>query len=112
MVYLVDRLFAGLPNMIKFVSNRDWRLIFVPKYMLGGVIVVLCMLVGNMFKNTEMYYVSNPAYASALIALYPVWIIIWNKFYYRRKNAEKFPHCELGAVILLLISVISLVLLQ
>lgn len=105
-------LFAGIPNMIKFLQNRDWHLIFAPKYMLGGVIVVIFNLAGNVLKNVSMYYAKNPAYVSAIIALYPIWIIIWNIFYYRKQNREKFPHCEFSAIILLLASIILLILIQ
>ena len=108
----ITALFSGLPNFIKFLQKRDWKLIFVPKYVLGGCIVIVSVVIANLLKNTAMYYAANPAYVTALISLYPVWIIIWNKFYYRKKNTEKFPSCDIVSVILLLVSVIVLIFMQ
>ena len=108
----ITALFSGLPNFIKFIQKRDWKLIFVPKYILGGIVVIASVIIANLLKNTAMYYADNPAYVTSLISLYPVWIIIWNKFYYRQKNTEKFPSCDIVAVILLLVSVVVLIFMQ
>lgn len=108
----ITALFSGLPNAVKFIRKRDWRLIFVPKYMIGGLLVMLGFIIANITKNTAMYYAQNPAYVTALISLYPVWIVIWNKFYYRYQKVEKFSGCDIWAVIILLISTILLVLIQ
>ena len=74
--------------------------------------VALSVVAGNIAKNTAMFYAKNPAYVSALIALYPVWIIIWNKFYYRHNGVEKFFDSDIRAVIVLLLSIILLILVQ
>ena len=108
----ITAFFSGIPNTIKFIKQRDWKLIFVPKYMFGGAVVALSVVAGNIAKNTAMFYADNPAYVSALIALYPVWIIIWNKFYYRHNGVEKFFDSDIRAVIVLLLSIILLILVQ
>lgn len=108
----ITAFFSGLPNLTKFLRHRDWRLAFAPRYIAGGFLVIFCSLGGNLFKNTAMYYAANPAYVSAVMSLYPVWIIIWNNFYYRRQNAERYPRCNFMAVGLLLAAVIALILFQ
>ncbi len=104
--------FSGLPNLIRFLRSHDWHMIIEKRNMKGGLIIILCILAGNILKNTAMFYTPNPAYVSAIIALYPIWIILWNNFYYRRKDAEKYPRCNFAAVGLLLLSVITLILVQ
>ena len=108
----ITAVFSGLPNMVKFLHRRDPRLLLAPRYVAGGVLIILCSLSGNIFKNTAMYYAQNPAYVSAVMSLYPVWIILWNNFYYRKKGAEQFPRCNLLIVAVMLASVITLILLQ
>lgn len=108
----ITALTSGLPNLIKFLRRRSWRLAFTPRNAVGGMLVILCSVLSNLFKNSAMYYAANPAYVSAVISLYPVWIIVWNAFYYRHENVEQYPHCNFAAVGLLLGSVIALILLQ
>ncbi|MBQ8660733.1 MAG: hypothetical protein IJ482_00200 [Alphaproteobacteria bacterium] len=108
----ITALVSGLPNAIKFCCHRDWRLAFAPRHVVGGLVVVACSVCSNIFKNTAMFYTKNPAYVAAVMSLYPVWIIIWNNFYFRLKNAEQYPRCNLAAVSLLLTAVIALILLQ
>ncbi|MBE6445071.1 MAG: hypothetical protein E7019_03305 [Alphaproteobacteria bacterium] len=108
----MSSLFAGLPNITKFLMHRDWKLIFVPKYMFGGLMMSGSIIILNAIKNPAMVYAPNPAYISAIMAAYPVWIIAWNCIYYRFKNAEKYHHCNFKAVTILLVSIISLILLQ
>ncbi len=103
---------SGIPNLIKVIHSHDWRMIYEPRNIKGGLIIILCMLGGNILKNTAMFYTPNPAYVSAIIAMYPVWIILWNNFYYRRKDVAKYPRCNFMAVGLLLLSVITLILVQ
>jgi hypothetical protein len=59
-----------------------------------------------------MYYAENPAYVGAVIAMYPVWIIIWNIFYYKFRKSEQYPRCNFVGIGILLASVILLILLQ
>lgn len=108
----ITAFFSGLPNLIKFIRHRDWHLAFAPRFIAGGLLVILSNLGGNIFKNTAMYYAVNPGYVSAVLSLYPVWIILWNSYYFRRQDAEQYPRCNLIAVGLLLTAVITLILLQ
>ena len=103
---------SGLPNMVKFCCHRDWRLAFAPRYVAGGLTVIFCSVTSNIFKNTAMFYAANPAYVAAVMSLYPVWIIVWNCYYYRRKTVECYPRCDLKVVGLLLAAVIALILIQ
>lgn len=108
----ITAIVSGLPNMVRFFKKRDARLIIKPRYIAGGMLVIFCSLSGNIFKNTAMFYAHNPAYVSAVMSLYPVWIILWNNFYYRKEGVEKFPRCNFWIIALMLASVISLILLQ
>lgn len=108
----ITSLFAGLPNAITFFKHRDWRLIFAPSYVLGGLLMCLSIIAVNFVKAPAMIYAPNPAYVSAIMAAFPIWIVAWNNFYYRLKGAEEFPHCNFKAVLLLLISIVTLILLQ
>lgn len=105
-------LFAGLPNAITFFRHRDWRLVFAPRYVIGGLLMSLSIITVNFLKTPAMIYAPNPAYVSAIMAAFPVWIVAWNSIYYRLKGAEEFPHCNFKAVLLLLISIVTLILLQ
>ena len=109
---MLTAFWSGIPNFISFLRHDDWRLLFNKKYLLGGGIIICSVQLGNILKNVAMYYASNPAYVTAVIALYPVWIILWNLFYYRFNNIEKYPHCNFFAITILLIATISLILLQ
>ena len=109
---IITGVFAGLPNVVKFFRHRDWRLIFAPRYVIGGLLMSLSIIATNFLKAPAMIYAPNPAYVSAIIAAFPVWIVAWNSIYYRLKGAEEFPHCNFKAVLLLLISIVTLILLQ
>lgn len=109
---VITGLFSGFPNAVKFFRHRDWRLIFAPSYVIGGLLMSLSVIAANFLKAPAMIYAPNPAYVSAIIAAFPVWIMAWNSIYYRLKGAEEFPHCNFKAVLLLLISIVTLILLQ
>lgn len=109
---MLTAFWSGVPNFIRFLKYNNWHLIFYKKYLIGGCIIICSVQLGNILKNVAMYYTSNPAYVTAVMSLYPVWIIVWNLFYYRLNNIEKYPHCNFFAITILLIATISLILLQ
>lgn len=109
---MITAIVSSVPNAIKFFRHRDWRIMFAPKYLLGGFLMAFCIVALTFTKNPAVYYAENPAYVSAIMAAYPLWIIIWNQFYYRLKCAEQYPHCNFKAMGILLISIIVLILIQ
>ncbi len=109
---MMTAFFSGLPNIVTFVRKNDWHEIFIPKYIVGGFVVIFFSITSNIFKNSAMYYAQNPAYVGAVIAMYPIWIIIWNIFYYKFRKSEQYPRCNFVGIGILLLSVVLLILLQ
>lgn len=109
---MITAAISSIPNAIKFFRHRNWHIMFAPKYLLGGFLMTFCVIALTFTKNPALYYAQNPAYVSAIMAAYPLWIIIWNQLYYRLKCAEQYPHCNFKAVGILLISIIVLILIQ
>ena len=105
-------LFSGLPNLYSFLHHNNWRIIITPHHIVGGLFIMLSNFLATACKTVAMLKTPNPAYVTAIISLQPVWILIWNSFYFRLKKVKQFPRCNLKAVTVLLISVLILILVQ
>ena len=99
--------------------RTDTNTITKPQNLYHGVFIAILVIVLMVFKNYAMYLTPNPAYVSAIILLYPLWIIWANKIYLHLKytnttlnNYGNYPHVKLPYVVILLASVIGLILLH
>ena len=114
--YLLPVLFAlSLNDVVNKESilrrHRPKDLINGKNLRCGTVFVFLGALL-IVAKNLAMYLTPNPAYASALIFLYPLWIIFANALYLRWKGCKDYPGVNFKIVAVLLTSVIGLVLMH
>lgn len=107
---LITAAVSGSANFYAFLRrHRPKDLVNGKNLRCGTVFVVLGALL-IVVKNLAMYLTPNPAYASALIFLYPLWIIFANALYLRWKGCKDYPGVNFKIVAVLLTSVIGLVL--
>ena len=105
---------CGLCNLWIFLHKRgsEPKTIFKPLNLYHGAVVALAVILLMVFKNSAMYSTPNPAYVSAVILLYPLWIIWANGLYLRWHHSASYPRAGLSSVLLLLASVIGLIFLH
>lgn len=107
---MITSFFAGLGNLVVFVrKEKNIRLLFVPRNIFFGMSIVSLVGIAVVFKNYGMALTPNPAYVSALIFLYPIWIMIANNIYLRYKKYIGYNRISKNVLFLLLVSVIGLI---
>lgn len=107
---MITSLVAGLGNMAVFVQKeRNLRLLLVPKNIFFGMSIVSLVAIAVVSKSYGMVSTPNPAYVSALIFLYPVWIMMANNLYLRYKKYIGYEHLNKNILFLLLVSIIGLI---
>lgn len=107
---MLTSFFSGLGNMIVFVKKeRNLRMLFVPRNIFCGMSIVSLAGIAVVFKNFGMAHTPNPAYVSAMIFLYPVWIIVANNIYLHYKKYIGYERINKNLLFLLLVSVIGLI---
>lgn len=105
---------CGLCNLFFFVKKKQNFAAVVQKSNLyKGLIVSLTVIILMVFKNLSMYLTPNPAYASAIILLYPLWIMLGNNMYLHFSGRHtNYARVDFRLVIGLLVAIIGLVLLN
>lgn len=107
---MITSFVAGLGNLVVFVrKERNLRMLFVPRNIFCGMSIVSLAGVAVIFKNFGMAFTPNPAYVSALIFLYPVWIMIVNNIYLHYKKYIGYERINKNLLVLLLVSVVGLI---
>ncbi len=109
---MITSFFAGLGNFAVFIrDNKNWQqMLFERRSLLLGMIAAVMVGIAVAVKNFGMAYTPNPAYISALIFLYPVWLKIMNNIYQRCRSDCCYERVSSKLLLFLLVSVIGLIL--
>jgi len=101
----------GVTNLWAYLRTYKVALIWKPKNMLNGLILVVWALLSLGSKNVAMAKTFNPSYVAAIIYTYPMLIIGWDIYSICRHKSYLSPRISLKVVGILFTSVIGLILL-
>ena len=106
---LVTGAVVAVINLIIYMGrNEPLKAIFKKQNLWCGAIMLLG--IGSMlFKNLAMFNVSNPAYVTASLYLYVIWIMLATHIFTNLRVGNLFQQINHFKVILLLLSAIALV---
>lgn len=110
----ITGIICGACNLFVYIRKKQKiSTIFKKKNLKKGLAVSVIAVILMAFKNLAMFSASNPAYASAIILMSPIWIILWNNFNaYIKGKKSGYAKVNIKLISLLLLCVISLVLLN
>ncbi len=109
---LITAFVSGGINLFVYLKKHQFTELLNPQHH-GKAALIICLITLSMItKNYAMYLAPNPAYVSALIFLYPLWIVLGNMFYRHLGGHIACASVPLSTVMVLLISVIGLILLK
>lgn len=103
---------SGGLNLYVYLKKHQFKELLNPQYHQKAVIIVFLVTVAMITKNYAMYLSPNPAYVSAIIFLYPLWIVLSNMLYRHLGGHVACASVRLSTVLTLLVSVIGLILLK
>ncbi len=109
---LITALVSGSFNLYIYLKKHKLTNLFEPQYRTKAVVIVFLVTMTMICKNYAMYLAPNPAYVSAIIFLYPLWIVSGNILYRRFGGQIPCANVRLSTVSVLLTSVIGLILLK
>ena len=109
---MITSLVAGSINAVAyFKQGNKMEEIFLPKNLIfAGLPMIMLMLLIYASKNMSLYLVENPAYAMAVINLYPIWATLANNIYSRYFHKNYYSKTDKRVLALILIAVITLIL--
>lgn len=107
---LITGFVCGITNLYAYLRHNRFQKLFQPQYIKSGLIVIFFVSFVIFAKNISMYLTPNPAYASAIILLYPLWIMFGNNIYCRVSGRKMgYRGVDKKLLFILLISIIGLV---
>lgn len=110
----VTGIVCGLCSLAVYLHRRrPLAPVFEKRNLLRGSVVAVMVIVLMIFKNVSMYLTPNPAYVSAIILLYPLWIMGGDNIYLKL-TGRKGGYATVSPKLLLMLvcSVIGLILLN
>lgn len=109
---LITAFICGGTNFLIYIKKQSIAELFLPKYRFKALIIVFMVTAVMISKNLAMFLAPNPAYVSAIIFLYPLWIIAGNLIYRHFGGHIACASVRLSTIFILLTSVIGLILLR
>ncbi len=107
----ITGLVCGSWNFILyFRQEKSVKPIFEKKNLLRGLVISLSMIFLMASKNAAMSGTPNPAYVTAIISLYPLWILLGQGIYQRLNPRAKKISVQPWIVCLLVLCVVVLIL--
>ncbi len=107
----ITGLVCGIWNLHLYKrQNLPVNRIFESKYLIQGGVISLSVILLMAFKNAAMSGTSNPAYVTAIVLLYPLWILLVNVLYRLRYPKTKPMPVTPWVVCLLVFCVVVLIL--
>jgi len=106
---LITSLVAGSTNLSTYLHRHGTEQLWMKKNILEGTAIILLVTIVVVAKNLAMLATPNPAYASAIIFLYPLWITGANNIYEHFSGGLNYQRVNLKLLFLLLISVVGLI---
>ncbi|OPZ77503.1 MAG: hypothetical protein BWY78_00986 [Alphaproteobacteria bacterium ADurb.Bin438] len=110
----ITGLVSGLCNLFFYIKKKQKiSNVFKRKNFINGALLSIIITLTVILKNISMHLASNPAYVSAIILLYPLWIVFGNNAYsYFKAKKTGYKKVNFKIVSLLLSSIIALVLIS
>lgn len=105
----ITSLVAGSINLSTYLRRHGTTQLFVKKNISDGLFIIILVTFSVVAKNLSMLTTPNPAYASAIIFLYPLWITAANNIYEHFSGRKNYQRIDLKLLLLLLVSVIGLI---
>ena len=109
---LITAFVSGSANFILYLKKHKLNELKAPHYKFRAPVIVLLVTLCMISKNYAMFLAPNPAYVSAIIFLYPLWIVLGNMLYRHCGGKIACAGVRLSTVSVLLTSVIGLILLR
>lgn len=109
---LITAIVSGSAHLFIYLKKHDVSEIFNHRYYGKAIMIVFLVTFSMVCKNYAMYLAPNPAYVSAIIFLYPLWIVLGNMLYRHLGGHIAAASVRLSTVSVLLTSVIGLILLK
>lgn len=109
---LITAFISGSANFYVYLKKHKISELLKRQYRLKAGIIVFLVTVCMITKNYAMFLAPNPAYVSAIIFLYPLWIVLGNMIYRHFGGKISCASVRLTTVSVLLTSVIGLILLK
>lgn len=109
---LITAFVSGSINLFVYLKKHKFTELLNPQYHGKAAFIVFLVTISMITKNYAMYLAPNPAYVSALIFLYPLWIILGNMLYRHLGGRIACASVRLSTASILLTSVIGLILLK
>lgn len=109
---LITAFISGSVNFYIYLKKHKMTELFKRQYSVKAAVIVFLVTVCMITKNYAMFLAPNPAYVSAIIFLYPLWIVFGNMVYRHFGGKIVFASVRLSTVSMLLTSVIGLILLK
>ena len=103
---------AGLCNLVVFLKQkRKIKEIFNRKNILHvGIPIALLITLINILKNYSMLLSPNPAYVSAILYSYPIWIMLMNNYILKLQQTNNYTRPNKKIVLTIVFAVIILIL--
>lgn len=109
---LITAFVSGGINLFVYLKKHKFAELLNPKYHGKAAFIIFLVTISMIAKNFAMYLAPNPAYVSALIFLYPLWIVSGNMLYRHLGGHIACASVRLSTISMLLTSVIGLILLK
>ncbi len=109
---LITAFVAGSVNLYIYLQKHALGSLLETQYRMKAGVIVFLITASMISKNYAMYLAPNPAYVSAIIFLYPLWIVLGNLCYRRLGGKITCASVRLSTILILLTSVIGLILLK
>ena len=109
---LLTAFISGGINFLRYIKKHDARELIRKEYRFKALFIIVMISFCMVTKNYAMYLAPNPAYVSAIIFLYPLWIVLGNMLYRHFGGRIACASVRLTTVSVLLTSVIGLILLK
>lgn len=109
---LINAVVSGICNLAVFLYNHEpWAPVWKPRNLGYAAIVIVFNLFGGILKNFALFQAPNPAYVSAILYCYPVWLVLGTNIWAARsRHLRRYTRIKLPQLLLLVTSVIGLIL--
>ncbi len=102
---------CGVWNLRLYMKQRlPIKRIFEKKYLIQGGVISLSVILLMAFKNAAMSGTPNPAYVTAVVLIYPLWILLGNYVYKLKNPKARVAWVSPWIIFLLVFCVIVLIL--
>lgn len=110
---MVSALFSGIFCVFTYIKkNQKFKTLFIRKNIRHGILIILILIGLVAFKAYAVALAPNPAYVVAITYLSPIWIVLMNGAIAKLTNIKLNNRIDIKVLILLLLSIITLILIN